>query len=1318
MTIQKLTALAVAAVCLQALIATETQATTILVPSDQPTIQAGIDVALVGDTVLVAPGTYTGSDNTELNFLGKDLVLMGSGVGVTILDCLDQGYPVIRFENGETRAAVLRDMTLQNNYNRFNPPGINIEGASPKLINLHLDHFWGASGDDSMNYYQGAALHCVNSSPFVSEVSISNCLGTGGVYVRHGEPEFLSVTITGGYATYASGGGIVFRETAATVQDVTIIDCGAFEDGGGGVACYGSPAPTFENCRFEDNVAMSETGDGIGGGGLVCFGSSPTLLDCEFVGNSARDGGGAIACLEGSNPMIIDCVLVDSSADDLGSAVLISESAPGFANVTIAYTQGEDWQGEFAAVEVIDQSAPQFHHVIIAFSSASYGISADASSSVTMSCCDIFGNELGPFGGEMPNLLGIDGNFAINPLFCREQGGEALTLSTGSPCLPANNSCAELVGARDQGCDYPAFWISGRTAYADDSPRGDVLLDGLPGYPRTDESGQYSELVPALGPVTVRPMFSGHAFIPEERHYEILDADQFDQDYTSRIVQLVRVPEDYIDIATAIAYVESGDTILVSPGTYTGPGFHELSFGGKEIVLMSSHGAELTIIEEIERHEIIHFRAGETRAARMQGFTLRHLNPYDSAIKVYNAAPTLADLVITGFGDEGGPGLEINGPYADALVLDSVFYGNRAFYSNGGAIRAHQGTLTLERVTIARNYAHDSGGGIYAGYGATLNLTHCIVAFNQGGGIAAVDDLTVNLDCNDFYANPGGDFVGLPMEPTGLASTFSADPVFCDPLAGTFTLHDSSPCAAANSPCGLQLGAFGTDCSQPVVSIAGVIAGPGGEALKDVLLAGLALPHLSDSLGGYRVIVDTGFSGTVRPLLPGHGFAPRARSYDAITADQLDQDYSGFVETMHRVPSEYPDIQTGLDVCAEGDTVLLAPGTYRGEGNTNLIIDRVNLVLSSETGPDDTLIDGEGASPGIHVDGWLVDSRTTIEGLTLRNCAQPYFGGALRITHSQPSLKNLILEDNWAGHNGGAIYASGDSLLMENCVLRRNSAAADGGAMSLSRCSAVIRGCLFEGNEAGDGGAIDSYEGGSDPADIRIENCTFADNGAGNRGAALYSEAGESLGQGRMPRLHANIFAGNSAGQGGAIHAQYTVADSTRIACNAFFANTPDHFGGALGSQIGATGNFDADPLFCDPDVGDYNLAANSPCLPDANGCRLTIGAFGEGCLAVSVPEDDLPMAFALSPAYPNPFNPRTEIAFDLPESASVDLAVYDMSGRMVVTLLDTRPHDAGRHRVSWTGRDSNGRRLASGVYMLRLRAGHHSAESKLVLLK
>ncbi|MEW6753114.1 MAG: FG-GAP-like repeat-containing protein [Candidatus Latescibacterota bacterium] len=81
-----------------------------------------------------------------------------------------------------------------------------------------------------------------------------------------------------------------------------------------------------------------------------------------------------------------------------------------------------------------------------------------------------------------------------------------------------------------------------------------------------------------------------------------------------------------------------------------------------------------------------------------------------------------------------------------------------------------------------------------------------------------------------------------------------------------------------------------------------------------------------------------------------------------------------------------------------------------------------------------------------------------------------------------------------------------------------------------------------------------------------------------------------------------------------------------------------------------------------------------------------------------------VPRAFALQPNYPNPFNSSTVIGFRLPERARVELTVYDLLGQQVATLVQGE-REAGAHQVTWDGRDTAGRPLASGVYLCRLRA-------------
>ena len=94
-----------------------------------------------------------------------------------------------------------------------------------------------------------------------------------------------------------------------------------------------------------------------------------------------------------------------------------------------------------------------------------------------------------------------------------------------------------------------------------------------------------------------------------------------------------------------------------------------------------------------------------------------------------------------------------------------------------------------------------------------------------------------------------------------------------------------------------------------------------------------------------------------------------------------------------------------------------------------------------------------------------------------------------------------------------------------------------------------------------------------------------------------------------------------------------------------------------------------------------------------------------------------LPRVTALYPCEPNPFNPTTVLRFDLATAGSVDLAVFDTSGRRIRTLIHAdRP--AGSHRVVWNGLSESGAKAASGIYFARLVAPGATAARKLVLLR
>ncbi|MBC8365825.1 beta-propeller fold lactonase family protein [bacterium] len=95
----------------------------------------------------------------------------------------------------------------------------------------------------------------------------------------------------------------------------------------------------------------------------------------------------------------------------------------------------------------------------------------------------------------------------------------------------------------------------------------------------------------------------------------------------------------------------------------------------------------------------------------------------------------------------------------------------------------------------------------------------------------------------------------------------------------------------------------------------------------------------------------------------------------------------------------------------------------------------------------------------------------------------------------------------------------------------------------------------------------------------------------------------------------------------------------------------------------------------------------------------------------------ELPRVLNLS-AYPNPFNPKTEIHFTLKRGGSVSLAVFDTTGRRQRRLISASEMSAGDHSIVWDGRDDSGEKVVSGIYLLSLQSAELNEQRKLVLLK
>jgi len=94
------------------------------------------------------------------------------------------------------------------------------------------------------------------------------------------------------------------------------------------------------------------------------------------------------------------------------------------------------------------------------------------------------------------------------------------------------------------------------------------------------------------------------------------------------------------------------------------------------------------------------------------------------------------------------------------------------------------------------------------------------------------------------------------------------------------------------------------------------------------------------------------------------------------------------------------------------------------------------------------------------------------------------------------------------------------------------------------------------------------------------------------------------------------------------------------------------------------------------------------------------------------------PYEYALYQNYPNPFNPSTVITYQLKQKENVTLEIFDILGSRIKSLVNNVAENPGQHTVTWNGLNSNGEKVASGIYIYRLRAKDFVSSKKMILLK
>ncbi len=311
-----------------------------------------------------------------------------------------------------------------------------------------------------------------------------------------------------------------------------------------------------------------------------------------------------------------------------------------------------------------------------------------------------------------------------------------------------------------------------------------------------------------------------------------------------------------------------------------------------------------------------------------------------------------------------------------------------------------------------------------------------------------------------------------------------------------------------------------------------------------------------------------------------------------------------------------------------------------------------------------------------------------------------WMGGALNLrnTAGTPSITDCLFDGNWAVHHGGAVTCYDAHAVFTDCDFIGNSARYFGGGVGVTAAPCEFERCLFFRNEVRefDGAVIATSR-----ASI-INNCTFAYNSTPG-GAAIVSSGAAH------PVVTNTILAFNEHGPG--LLCADTSVPEVSFSCS---------FGNAITDTLCGIyhDNIHLDPAFCDTAMSLLTLQDCSPCI-GAGEAGTTIGARDVACVC-SDPTGTASggQGLMLLTCAPNPAAGSVAFHFELEETRSlVTASIYSAGGRLIRRL--SARATASRHgSVDWDCRDSEGIRVASGVYFVKLASGSWSDTGRVVILE
>jgi predicted outer membrane repeat protein len=1110
---------------------------TLHVPGRYATLQAAIDAARDGDTVLVADGVYRGHGNRDLKLNGKAIHLKSvNGPAHCIID-------VEGSEEDPHRAFVCHYTQETNN--------TIVEGFTLTGGDVGVDFF------KIFPPFDGGAIWCGGSRPVFRDCIIKNntafSVGGGGYFIALFDEwaEYTQIDhcilsgneAQGNLGVFTGGGGVWIQDQ---VQISNALIMHNYSGGSGGAVSLFGLNQTITNTTITENEAR------ISGGGIYVWDAyqDPTRQLPDFeINNSILSGNSAVSGHQ------LSCDYVGQNGPP--RAGISFSNIPNEGNDLELHPDIE-WVGQGP----LNHADPLFEdpeHGDYRLSPFSPLIDRGSNDLVKFTSIDLDGNprfldadydglpqvDLGPyefvpeiFDGPLIEISGWEFDFTA---YQGEENPPPETFSlrnsgTGSLQWQITNDCPWLIVSPVQGT------AGGESADVTVQP----IISGL-------QRGRYSCEIAIESPEAAN---SPRTFTVTLQVFER---------------GTLHVPEEFETIQQAINFAEDGDRIIITPGTYT----ENLYWAGKNITLRSEDPNDWdtvsgTILSGGQKGPVVTF-AGTEVSAKLLGFTL-------------------AD----GFSEDTGGGIQGNGTTA---TIERCVVRNNISGMSGGGIHGALGRIAnciiqnntaelgggladcndITNCIITSNTAVE-GGGLYAVNGSLIHSTIADNTADKGAGLSRCTGLIRNSiiwgnQLDPLYQSSVPSYSCIQGDPRG-EGNIDTDPEFIDPASGDYRLAFGSFCIDAADPNAVfsvkadidghvrpfdgnndgtllpDMGAYEMPLSDQVVI---------GISQHEFIFTDLEPEPLTFTIwnAGLPAVNYT----IAEPdcswlsISPTTGTVFNAPEIITLTVDTTDVPAGAytcqlvisdpaavnsprtvnvqltlFQDEIHLTPAG-PTIQHALTYVTEGGTLLLADGVYTGPGNREIDFLGRHATIKSINGPENCILD------------LAADPNTPARAFLFRNNE-----GADSV------IEGLTLLNGYSNQSGGAVFCDNTSPTIKNCIFKNNQSAEDGGAVYAQYGGPALNHCRFEGSAADRGGAV-----GARQSNITVFECDFSFNNSTQRGGAIYAEAGT------VTVLNC-IFTNNEADDGGALFSYQAAGSLMHCVFENNAATLEDwfHGGGAL----------------------------------------------------------------------------------------------------------------------------------------------------------